>query len=110
MRKLTSALLSFLFITFFPFYRPSGLTAEFPKFEIVTESLPPYQFKENGHIKGIAVDLLAQMLQRAGSSQGTSDISMISWARGLCFPPTDPGLGYQHPAENFRPIKGRGCS
>ena len=53
-----------------------------PKFKIMTEPWIPYQFEENGQIKGISVDLLVLILNRVGSKQNRKDIKMYPWARG----------------------------
>jgi len=71
-----------LFFVLCPCLQFIAQAAQLPEFEIVTEPFPPYQFRENGKIKGVTVDLLVLMLQRAGSRQGADDISMLPWARG----------------------------
>ncbi len=81
-RRTTPAGVLLLLFSLFPCFQLQARTAQLPEFEIVTEPFPPYQFKENGKIRGVAVDLLVLMLQRAGSSQGAGDISMLPWARG----------------------------
>ncbi|MCF6187204.1 MAG: ABC transporter substrate-binding protein [Desulfobulbaceae bacterium] len=81
-RNTACASLFLLFLVLCPCLQLSAQTAQLPEFEIVTESFPPYQFRENGKIKGLAVDLLILMLQRAGSVQNADDISMLPWARG----------------------------
>ncbi len=48
----------------------------------MTEQYPPYNFEEDNKLKGIAVDTLALMLQRAGSKQTREDIKLLPWARG----------------------------
>jgi len=62
---------------------PITVSAEpLPKFNIITEDWKPYQFKENGQLKGIAVDLLVLMLEKIGSDQQRDDIQLYPWARG----------------------------
>ena len=56
-----------------------------PKFQIMTEPWIPYQFEENGEIKGISVDLLVLILNRVGSKQNRKDIKMYPWARGYFY-------------------------
>ena len=53
-----------------------------PEFIIMTEDWIPYQYEEDGRLKGIAVDLLVEMLKRTGSIQGRKDIKMYPWTRG----------------------------
>ena len=55
---------------------------DLPEFQIMTEDWIPYQYEENNQLKGIAVDLLVLMLDRAGSSQGRQAIKLYPWARG----------------------------
>ena len=81
-KKIAYASLLLLFFVLCPGLQLSARTEQLPEFEIVTEPFPPYQFRENGKIKGVAVDLLVLMLQRAGSVQNADNISMLPWARG----------------------------
>lgn len=53
-----------------------------PSFKIMTEPWAPWQIEENGEVKGVAVDLLVLILERAGSNQNHEDIKMVPWARG----------------------------
>ena len=52
-----------------------------PTFKIMTEDWTPYQFQDGTELRGISVDLMVEMLKRAGSSQVRSDIEMLPWAR-----------------------------
>jgi polar amino acid transport system substrate-binding protein len=52
-----------------------------PQFQIMTETWPPFQFEEEGEIKGFVVDLLVLMLERIGSFQNRDDIRIYPWAR-----------------------------
>lgn len=52
-----------------------------PTFSIVTEDRKPYNFEENGVVKGISVDLLVLILKRIGSHQTRHDIKIYPWAR-----------------------------
>jgi len=52
-----------------------------PKFTIMTEDWVPYQFKEGSELRGIAVDLMVEMLERTGSTETRKDIQMLPWAR-----------------------------
>jgi len=52
-----------------------------PRFQIMTETWPPFQFEEDGEIKGVVVDLMVLMLERVGSSQNRDDIRIYPWAR-----------------------------
>ena len=59
---------------------------EFPQLKILTEQNQPFNFVDpndsNKKIQGIAVDLLVEILEKSGSSQGLVDIELIPWARG----------------------------
>ncbi len=74
-----SALLMAVLMTFVPL---SGARSEAEKLQIFGEILPPYAFVEDGQAKGISVDLLVEMLARAGRAEGRSDITFVNWARG----------------------------
>ncbi|AZZ94226.1 transporter substrate-binding domain-containing protein [Hahella sp. KA22] len=48
----------------------------------ITEESPPYNYTENGQLKGSSVDLLEAVLQIIGSKQTRKDIQVHPWARG----------------------------
>lgn len=50
--------------------------------ELLTENYPPFNFERDGHVRGFAVDLLVEMLQRAGSSKTREDIEVLPWTKG----------------------------
>ncbi|MCP3942134.1 MAG: ABC transporter substrate-binding protein [Desulfobacteraceae bacterium] len=54
----------------------------FPKLLIATEEYAPYNFKKDGKVQGIAVDMMVELLKKVGSSQSLKDIKLGSWARG----------------------------
>lgn len=47
-----------------------------------TEDYPPYNFVENGQLKGLSVELIVLMLERLGSKLTVDDILVYPWARG----------------------------
>jgi len=49
---------------------------------LLTENYPPYNFRKAGELKGLAVDLMVEMLERAGSKLGRGNIKLWPWARG----------------------------
>lgn len=53
----------------------------FPNLNIVTEEWAPYQYTENGQLKGSTVDFLLAILKAAGSRQGREDVQVLPWAR-----------------------------
>ncbi len=59
----------------------SAAAASVDDIVFMTEQYPPYNFEENNSLRGIAVDTLALMLQRAGSKQTREDIKLLPWAR-----------------------------
>ncbi|MBU2631115.1 MAG: ABC transporter substrate-binding protein [Proteobacteria bacterium] len=56
--------------------------AGFPELVIMTEEYAPYNFKKDGKVQGIAVDMMVEMLKKVGSSQTLDDIQLLPWARG----------------------------
>ena len=60
----------------------SAAAASVDDIVFMTEQYPPYNFEEDDRLRGIAVDTLALMLQRAGSKQTREDIKLLPWARG----------------------------
>ena len=63
------------------FAPPLAVAQTLPKFTIMTEDWVPYQFYEGPKLRGIAVDLMVEMLERVGSSQSRKDIQLLPWAR-----------------------------
>jgi len=57
----------------------------------VTEEYPPYNFMENGVVKGIAVDTLVEIWKRLGLKKTRKDIKVVPWARGVKMVKTKPG-------------------
>jgi ABC-type amino acid transport substrate-binding protein len=49
---------------------------------IITEEYPPLNFSEDGIRRGIATDLLVEMLGASGSLKSHKDIASLPWARG----------------------------
>ncbi len=76
----------FLFLTV-PVVHGDGI----PEFTMATEDWPPYNFKEDGVVKGISTDTLVLMLERTGSSQGRSDVRLYPWARAYHMGLNQPG-------------------
>lgn len=50
-------------------------------FHIMSEEFPPYNYTENGRLKGIAADLLREMLPLAGSSRTLDEVKVLPWSR-----------------------------
>lgn len=48
---------------------------------LMSEEFPPYNFTENGEIKGTSIDLMDLILQRLHSKQNKNNIHILPWAR-----------------------------
>lgn len=53
----------------------------FPNLQILTEEWPPFQYTDNGELKGKTVGLLTAILKEAGSELGPEDVQVLPWAR-----------------------------
>lgn len=93
MMNLKPAFQYFLFIQiFFSFFTQTLVTAEsLDHLKIMTEEYPPYNYKEDGKLKGIAVDTMVLMLERSGSKLKREDIGILPWARGYNETLNNPG-------------------
>lgn len=47
-------------------------------FEIMTENLPPFNYEEDGQLKGISVEIVREILQKVGHPD---QIEVLPWAR-----------------------------
>ncbi|WP_189471794.1 substrate-binding periplasmic protein [Litchfieldella qijiaojingensis] len=48
----------------------------------ITEEYPPYNFKRNGEVQGISVDVLTAIFEATDSDLSHDDIRILPWARG----------------------------
>ncbi len=48
---------------------------------ISADDYPPYSYQENGIAKGLSVDVLVEILKRAGMEQSRKDIIIMAWSR-----------------------------
>lgn len=48
----------------------------------ITEEYPPYNFKRNGELQGISVDVLIAIFEATNSHLTRDDIRVLPWARG----------------------------
>ena len=48
----------------------------------ITEQFPPFNFQEEGQLKGLSVDLLDRMLDRMGMTLNRSSIKLLAWDAG----------------------------
>lgn len=56
----------------------------------VTEEYPPFNYRENGEVKGMSVDVLAKIWEKAGLKKTAKDIKLYPWARGVKMAKTKP--------------------
>lgn len=49
----------------------------------LTEEYPPFNYKEDGELKGIAVDFLVEIWKKLGVKKTKADIKLVPWARGV---------------------------
>ncbi len=49
----------------------------------ITEDLPPYNYLEDGELKGASVQILLEALQATGITKTAEQISVYPWARGF---------------------------
>jgi len=72
----------FLFVSSVIFsFQTFALAQHIDEINFMTENYPPFNFKENNHLQGIAVDLLFLMLKRVDAKKTHSDIHIFPWAR-----------------------------
>ncbi len=50
---------------------------------LMSEEFPPYNFRENGNVKGTSIDLMALILQKLNSKQDRNDIHILPWAKAF---------------------------
>ncbi len=65
--------------------------AKTDKIHFMIEENPPYNFWEDGKIKGIAVDILTAITKESEYQTTVDEIEMIPWARGYKIVQTTPG-------------------
>ena len=68
-----------------------GYANPIPQLTIMTEEWEPYNFQQDGMVKGIATDILVLMLERVGSTQGRQDIQIYPWIRAYTMLQEEPG-------------------
>lgn len=50
-------------------------------YKILTESYPPYNYQEEGDLKGISVEILDKILEKIKADLSKNDVELLSWAR-----------------------------
>ena len=76
MRSIRLILMMFIGICF-PLHDTMGMD----RWTIMTEHLPPYNYKEDGVIRGISTDLLLRIMNRLDYPVERSDIVLLPWSR-----------------------------
>ena len=66
----------------FLFCPQTVLAGPIDKLSFYTEEYPPYNMTQNGETTGIAVDMLAAILEHADTETTVSDVKVTPWARG----------------------------
>lgn len=71
---------------------PTGTRAQSPldDLTIITEDYPPFNFEQDGKLKGISTEIVGELLKIGGSDKTIDDIKLISWARGYNLAQTEP--------------------
>lgn len=54
----------------------------FKDLRFITENYAPFNFMSDGKLQGIAIELLLDMFDQAGSTKSVDDIAVLPWARG----------------------------
>lgn len=59
--------------------------------KVMTEDYPPFNYSEDGELRGLSVDIMVELLRRAGASHVRTDIELLPWARGYNLTLDRPG-------------------
>lgn len=63
-------------------FRSEERTADISALTFYTEEFPPYNYQENGTLKGIAVDLLGEITEKMGNEIEPNQIHLAPWTEG----------------------------
>ncbi|MCL2672906.1 MAG: transporter substrate-binding domain-containing protein [Alphaproteobacteria bacterium] len=58
-----------------------------------TEEYPPYNFSQNGQLRGIFIDIFAEMMKRLKARTTVSDVTMSEWAPAYAKALAGPNIG-----------------
>ncbi|WP_043529417.1 substrate-binding periplasmic protein [Litchfieldella xinjiangensis] len=56
--------------------------ADLSELHFITEDYPPYNYKRNGEVHGISVDILSAIFEASGLRLPRESIRLLPWARG----------------------------
>lgn len=59
--------------------------------KVMTEDYPPFNYHKDGELKGLSVEIVSELLKRAGTTHKRSDIELLPWARGYNLTLDRPG-------------------
>jgi len=59
--------------------------------KVMTEDYPPFNYSEDGELRGLSVDIMVELLKRAGTTHVRTDIELLPWARGYNLTLDRPG-------------------
>jgi ABC-type amino acid transport substrate-binding protein len=62
-----------------------------PRFTIMTEELPPYNFLRNGEVYGVSADILLQILEQNNVKVAREEIQLLPWPRAYRMALEQPG-------------------
>jgi len=81
--RLEAVIIACLVLFTAPAFKTPAVQAEtaFPQLNLLTEEWKPYHYLEDGVVKGQTIDLLVDILQKVGSTQGREDVVFLPWAR-----------------------------
>jgi ABC-type amino acid transport substrate-binding protein len=71
---------------------PLTSATELDQLNYITESYPPYNFKSNGKLQGIAVDLLLAATRKSSTSLTAKKIKLLPWTRAYKMAETGPNI------------------
>ena len=58
-----------------------------------TENFPPFNFKEDGRLRGISADVLAEILKDTGAKKTVQDVILTDWSAGYAAALKGPNVG-----------------
>lgn len=59
-----------------------GAASDLDRLTFITENYPPYNYLDEGELKGSSVEILKAILQYSGTDTDAADIRVLPWARG----------------------------
>ena len=70
----------FIYLSFVCLFPQGKVSAA--ELNYITESFPPYNFKEDNKITGISVEILEEMLKRMNVKKNRNNFKVLPWSRG----------------------------